>query len=34
VNPVNPLGKQSDPFAPSVGDRYGDRYNNRYNEGR
>jgi len=30
VNPVNPLGKQADPFAPSVGDRYG----NRYNEGR
>jgi hypothetical protein len=30
VNPVNPPGKQADPFAPSVGDRYG----NRYNEGR
>lgn len=34
VNPIKPLGKQSDPFAPSGGDRYGDRYNNRYNENR
>jgi hypothetical protein len=34
VNPVNPVGTQSDPFKQSLGDRYGDRYNNRYNESR
>jgi hypothetical protein len=27
VSPSSPLGPQSDPFAPNVGDRYGNRYN-------